>query len=586
MKYNINFLVAQLLVETLVKLGLKHVSLSPGSRNTPLTLAFARNEKIDKKVFVDERSSAFFALGVAKASGLPAAVVCTSGTAAAEMYPAIVEAYTAQVPLIVITADRPEYLKNTGSNQTINQTNIYSANCDHFFDPGLPETTLFYLQGIVEMSKKAYMSAISPIKGPVHINLPFEKPLEPSSFNCEVTESELNSLHSLVNFSLDIKSNTIYNDSEWVNKIVLHPDHKVLMILANKHYDVKFLESITQFSKDQNFPVCLEATLDVDASIKGKFIRNLGSMLQSPKFVDRFDPDRIIIFGRNPVSKNLERYLNKCNVPLFVVNPKGENFGKAAANKTVIKMDENDFIDSLSPQEINSSKIRIDFNQKIYHSDEIYGNELILTFKEESLDSEVEAMALLASIISVKPEIPLFISNSLPIRDLDFLKQFFPNSVYSNRGASGIDGIISTAAGISTTNRSPVVLVIGDLSFHYDSNVLQFIKKSQIPLLIILMNNSGGSIFEYLPIYSKSEEFDTYFKAETDIDFCSLVRAYGVEYCCVDSVLSFRESIKNFLDKPAPTVLELKFDSIYSRKKKDKLKTEILAVFEKNLLIP
>ncbi|MBK7868930.1 MAG: hypothetical protein IPJ75_19100 [Ignavibacteriales bacterium] len=154
MKYNINFLVSQLLVETLIKLGLKHVCISPGSRNTPVTLAFARNEKIDKRVFVDERSSAFFALGMAKASGLPVAVVCTSGTAAAEMYPAIVEAYTAQIPLIVITADRPEYLKNTGSNQTINQTNIYSANCDHFFDPGLPETSLFYLQGIVGTSKK------------------------------------------------------------------------------------------------------------------------------------------------------------------------------------------------------------------------------------------------------------------------------------------------------------------------------------------------------------------------------------------------------------------------------------------------
>lgn len=583
MNYNINFLVSELLVETLVKVGLKHVCMSPGSRNTPVTLAFARNENIDKKVFVDERSSAFFALGMAKVTGLPVAVVCTSGTAAAEMYPAIVEAYTAQIPLIVITADRPEYLKNTGSNQTINQTNIYSANCDHFFDPGLPETSLFYLQGIVEMTKTAFLSTLSPSKGPVHINLPFEKPLEPSSYNCEVTKSELNSLHSLVNFSVNLKSDSIKDEYKTTDQIGLIPDHKVLIILANKHYDVEFLEKIIHFSGDQNIPVCLEATLNVRASLKEKFIQNLGNMLQSQKFVDQFNPDKIIIFGRNPVSKNLERYLNRCKVSLFVVNTKGENFGKASSNKTVLKMDENEFIGTLLTLEKNFSKLRIDFNQMIQKSDEIYSKELIASFKKDSLDSEVETMALLASMVSDNPDIPVFISNSLPIRDYDFLKQFFPNPVYSNRGASGIDGIISTSAGIATAYKTTAVLVIGDLSFHYDSNALQFIKKHQIPLLIILINNSGGSIFEYLPIYSESEEFDTYFKAETEIDFGSLVKAYGLKYYGVDSVLSFKNCINNFFDKPEPTVLKLKFDSTISREKKDGIKDEIRAVFEKNL---
>ncbi|MBK6678867.1 MAG: hypothetical protein IPG53_02055 [Ignavibacteriales bacterium] len=143
--------------------------------------------------------------------------------------------------------------------------------------------------------------------------------------------------------------------------------------------------------------------------------------------------------------------------------------------------------------------------------------------------------------------------------------------------------MISTSAGIATAYKTTAVLVIGDLSFHYDSNALQFIKKHQIPLLIILINNSGGSIFEYLPIYSESEEFDTYFKAETEIDFGSLVKAYGLKYYGVDSVLSFKNCINNFFDKPEPTVLELKFDSTNSRDKKDGIKDEIRAVFEKNL---
>lgn len=577
MKYNINFLVSQLLVETLVKLGLKHVCISPGSRNTPLTLAFARNEKIDKKVFVDERSSAFFALGIAKATGLPVAVVCTSGTAAVELYPAIVEAYTAQVPLIVITADRPDYLKNTGSNQTINQTNIYSANCDHFFDPGLPETSLFYLQSIIGMSKKAFISALSPLSGPVHINLQFEKPLEPSSFNCDVTESELNSLHSLVNNESEYKPVKLGNRLKPVNPINLDPDHKVLIILANKHFNVEFLENLKQLSTYLNIPVCLEATLDVVEPQKLHFIQNFGNMLQSPKFVKLLDPDKIIIFGRNPVSKNLERYLNNFGLSLYVVNAKGENFGRASGNKTVIKMEENEFIESLQLQKQNSSVVRAEFNQKIHKLDEIYRIELAKTFSECSLDSEADALALLSSLISTDCEIPLFISNSLPIRDFDFLKQFFQNPVYSNRGASGIDGIISTAAGISTAKKSPVILVIGDLSFHYDSNALHLLKKYQIPMLIILINNRGGSIFEYLPVYSDSEEFATYFKADTDIDFSSLVMAYGLKYFQVNYISEFKTIITDFLNSKQPTVIELRFDSQKSKKRKDELKLQILS---------
>lgn len=586
MKHNINFLTSQLLVETLVKLGLKHVCLSPGSRNTPVTLAFARNERIEKKVFVDERSSAFFALGIAKATGLPVAVVCTSGTAAAEVYPAIVEAYSAQVPLIVITADRPEYLKNTGSNQTINQINIYSANCDHFFDPGLPESSLSYLRGIVELSNIAFSRTLHPVKGPVHINLPFEKPLEPSSYNCEVSESDLNSLRSLMNLTRQHKSESLQKDFADENSFGMLSNQKTVIILANKQYDFEFLKKIAQFSKDQNIPVCLEATVDVPVPLKNTFVQNLGNMLQSPKFVDQFNPDKIIIFGRNPVSKNLERYLNSCDVPLFVVNTKGENFGKAATNKKIIRMDENDFIESITTHEIYPSKSGEKFYQRIHKSDEIFSKELLDAFKKKSLDSEVEAMALLASIVSIAQDVPVFVSNSLPIRDLDFLKQFFPNPVYSNRGASGIDGIISTAAGIASAKNSPLLLIIGDLSFHYDSNSLHFLKKYNIPLLIILMNNCGGSIFEYLPIYSKSDEFDTYFKADTEIDFTSLVIAYGLKYRNVNSVDLLKTCINAFFDNPSPTVLELKFDSIKSKEKKDKLKIRILEVFEKNLLFP
>ncbi|MBK7868932.1 MAG: hypothetical protein IPJ75_19110 [Ignavibacteriales bacterium] len=146
------------------------------------------------------------------------------------------------------------------------------------------------------------------------------------------------------------------------------------------------MEKLRQFSADHNIPVCLEATLDVNGSKKQSFIQNLGNMLQSPKFVEQFDPDKIIFFGRNPVSKNLERYLNNCNTSLVVVNPKGENFGRTAINKSVIKMDENVFIESLPAQENNSSKIRIEFKQRIKKLDEIFQkSSIILLIKRISI---------------------------------------------------------------------------------------------------------------------------------------------------------------------------------------------------------
>ncbi len=190
-KVNRNILWAEAFVNELSSLGVKYASLSPGSRNTPLTLAFANNKKIKSYLHIDERSSGFFALGMAKSSGTPVAVVCTSGTATAELYPAIVEAYQQRVPLIICTADRPPELRDLGANQTINQTDMYKNHIRWFADPGLPVISDSRILRLKSIARNAVFISTVGSRGPVHINFPFKKPFEPKSYTDQISKELL-----------------------------------------------------------------------------------------------------------------------------------------------------------------------------------------------------------------------------------------------------------------------------------------------------------------------------------------------------------------------------------------------------------
>ncbi|OGV05753.1 MAG: 2-succinyl-5-enolpyruvyl-6-hydroxy-3-cyclohexene-1-carboxylic-acid synthase, partial [Ignavibacteria bacterium RIFOXYB2_FULL_36_7] len=185
-KINRNYFWAETFIKELSSIGVKYACISPGSRNTALTLAVANNKKIKSFVHIDERCSAFFALGIAKASGTPVILLCTSGTATAELYPAIIEAYQQRVPLIICTADRPPELLNTGANQTINQNNLYKNHIRWFFDAGLPEPIQRRIRHIKAIAKRAVYESLVRSKGPVHLNFPFRKPFEPDEFTDEV----------------------------------------------------------------------------------------------------------------------------------------------------------------------------------------------------------------------------------------------------------------------------------------------------------------------------------------------------------------------------------------------------------------
>lgn len=581
MKTNLNFFFSSMIVSTLQQLGLKHVCISPGSRNTPITLAFAANDSIKKHLIIDERASAFFALGIAKITREPVAIVCTSGTAVAELYPAIIEAYNSQIPLIILTADRPSRLLNTGSNQTINQIGIFNSNCEFFYNLKVDNPSESgFLETIFELGT-SWSNSLFPYPGPVHINLPFEKPLEPDTFNVEIddeTESRLRdsvSKQKVLNFYKDLE----YRPG---NEFDISRNSNILILLGNDNYSDDFIQDCLRLSQKYSIPVCVESPLLNPVILEPGMIRNFGNLLQSAEFVKKLDIDKIIIFGRNFTSKNIERFLDRFEKNILKISQKGEGFGEFSEQRETARLSNEEAIKILDSLLKNPLEKRTAFHNLLQSFDSQFSAQLEKQFGEDKISSELEAISSLAHLLNKFSSAPVFFSNSLPVRDYDYLKEFFHNPVLVSRGASGIDGILATAGGISTGLNEPTVLVVGDIAFHYDSNSLQLLKKYSIPLLIILINNGGGSIFEYLPVYRESEEFSTYFKTETGLNFGNLVKAYGINYNLIGSVGEFKESVDNFFESPSPRVIEIQFDSQISKKRKDTIKNDIISSLKVN----
>lgn len=576
MKTNLNFYYSSLIVDTLYELGIRQVCISPGSRSTPITLAFARDQRIKKNVIVDERASAFFALGLSKLMNQPVAIVCTSGTAVAELYPAIIEAFNSQVPLVVITADRPSRLLNTGSNQTIIQKNIFEANCKHFVDLGIPENTESFFVNTIFSVTQAYSEAVLPFQGPVHINIPLEKPLEPNSFDVEIDDEMDDRLREYIT-KQQILDFFVDRDESYLNEIEIEPSKKTIILLGNDDYSWLFLTRCISFGEKYKVPVCVESPLKYSIEEGSRFIKNFGNLLQSAAFSSKLDVDQIIVFGRNFTSKNVERFIDKFDRTIVRISIKGEGFGITSEERSVLQISNDAGLMLLNKSFANVSADENPLYQFLHRSNSQFLSLLNKRFENVEITSELETMGLIGKNLVTDHFVPILLSNSLPVRDYDYLKSLFPDSVLVNRGASGIDGILATACGVSSFMMMQTVVILGDLAFHYDSNSLQIIKKYSIPLLVILFNNGGGSIFEYLPVYEKTEEFSEFFKTATGLNFGKIVEAYGIDYKLVTTSDDLTESVAKFIKTPSPTVLEFQFDSTISKERKDKIKNEIIS---------
>ena len=566
MKINRNTLWAETFVNELVESGIKYACVSPGSRNTSLTLAFAGNKNIKSFVHIDERSSAFFALGLAKVSGSPVAIVTTSGTATAELYPAIIEAYQQRVPLIVCTADRPPEMLNRGANQTINQNNLYKNHICWFFDAGLPEPNGKKIKHIKALANRAVFECCIRSRGPVHLNFPFRKPFEPYDFTDDV------SIDLIEYANLPISKIKIYDRSDepvikkekWFIHLYnyVRKFDKGLIFAGPENYNLPFHQNCLKLSNLLGYPLLADGAsqLRFGQSNDENLITNYDAVLRSKKFSDEHNPEIILQFGRTATSKALEDYFERCNSLRFMINEFGDWFDPSNKANEVYACKPFLFCEKMNEQLEKQNFIRKTSRwlNEFKDADKIANNLRVKIIEHAKFPNEGRVIKEL--IDALPDDLNLMLSNSMPVRDFDY---FAPRtdkkiSVFNNRGASGIDGITSTALGILADSGKPTLLLTGDMAFYYDLNGLLAAKKYSLPLVIVLINNDGGGIFEVLPISAYGKVFKEYFIASHHLDFAPFVKGYGGNYKLIQSWEDFSSSIKKAFKQKKFTVLELK----------------------------
>ncbi len=614
MKINRNILWTEIFINELANLGVRYACISPGSRSTPLTYAIAKNKRLKPYIIIDERSSAFFATGLARGTNSPVILVCTSGTAVAEFYPAIIEAYYQRIPLIICTADRPIEALDNGTNQTINQNNIYKNHIRFFSDVGLPELSEKRINHLKSIANRAFYDSKIKSPGPVHLNFPFRKPLEPSSYTDEIVrdldhirdEKYLEKIYSTQR-SLSTKNDNLklYNESlvdksrcskfspdpkilEYIISLIKVDYAKVsstkneakgLIIVGSGFFDNEFLEATTLLSNQLNFPILAEATsqLRINNQSNDNIISNYDAFLRSNEFSNSHQVEIILYFGKSVISQGLENYLENSKAKKFIINNYGDLYDPSNNAELVIQSEPLSFC-KLLLEEINKKKLISKNN--VWINDFKSADNISEEIKNKIINktNSFYEPTIINQLIELIPENSnIMISNSLPIRDFEYFSSSINKkiNIFHNRGASGIDGITSTALGIATESDNPTILLTGDLAFYYDLNSLLIAKKYLIPLIIIIINNNGGAIFEILPIAKEKNIMKEYFITPHNLNFKTFVKGFSGSYKKIKTREEFINSFKSALRKKTFSVLDIETNSQQSIKIREKYCNEV-----------
>lgn len=553
------FLYVGALVDELVASGVHHLIFCPGSRSTPVALMAFRDSRMRLWQHVDERSAAFFAGGMAKSLGEPVALLSTSGTAACNFLPAIVEARYSRVPLVVLTADRPHELRNFGALQTIDQIHLYGKHVKWFADLALPEGTTPMLRYMQTMAAKAIAKAKAAPKGPVHLNLPFREPLvpKPPKFTVE-KESGLQGDNKEV-----LEGRQVLEPSkiEGLAEALLRAERG--LIVAGPVEDAELAERLVGLAKLLGYPILADplSQLRAGSHDRSYIITTYDSFLRSEDIVRKLRPGLVLRFGMLPLSKPLSLYFKQYpQASHWVVDEGSEWRDPMHLVSHMLYVDPASFVEEL----LRLAKRK---DLKRYREEEWLKSWMELERKSvEVITKELKGMErifegkVFQELTSLLPDgAVLYVGSSMPIRDLEsfFLGSESRIRILANRGTNGIDGIVSSALGVATA-KVPVVLVLGDLSFYHDLNGLLAAKLHSLQATIILVNNDGGGIFSFLPQAELSEAFEPLFGTPTGLDFRPAVEMYGGHFIRVEGWEEFRSAVAQGISGNKLTVIEIR----------------------------
>ena len=524
---------AQSVIEICKAKGVEHIIISPGSRNAPLTIGFANQSCFKCYSIVDERCAAFFALGIAQQINKPVAVVCTSGSALLNYYPAVAEAFYSQIPLVVISADRPHDKIDIGDGQTIRQENVFSNHI--LYNANLHE--IVSVENDLKINEALNISMIN--KGPVHINVPFEEPLY-------ATVNALNIVPKIIPIVEEIKTFEIQEDfiSKWNSST-----KKLILIGELKPNSIESFV-LEQLTKDESVVVMAETTSNLN---NDSFISNIDAII-TPFTTDDFEhfkPEILVTFGGMVVSKRIKAFLRKYQPSQHWHIDELRAYNTYYCLTSHIKTNANSFFNQLySKNIVVSSSYTREFADIVSLRKQRHNEYL-----KKAPFSDFSVFALIAN--QLQDNINLQISNSSAIRYLQLFDIKENIEVFCNRGTSGIDGSTSTAIGAAITSKKPTVLITGDISFFYDSNALwnKYVPKN---FKIILINNSGGGIFRILPGHKENQVFNEFFETSHNFNANLLAEMYGFNYRCTDENIDLEKLLDEFMNtNEKPSILEI-----------------------------
>lgn len=548
-------------VSELVQTGVTDAVISPGSRSTPIAMVLAEHPDICVHIQVDERSAAFFALGIAKASKKPVVLLCTSGTAAANYFPAITEAKISRIPLIVLTADRPHELRDVGAPQTIDQVHLYGTHVKWFVEMALPEETNEMIRYVRTVSARAFSTAIQAPAGPVHLNFPLREPLIPMLDTPDLfQQKERNSQY------VSIQQATMsLSESEFDYYAGILNSAQNGIIVCGQMDDNEFAESVVAFAEKLNFPIITDPLSQLRSGIHQQdlIIDTYDAFLRNENTRQLLKSDLIIRFGSMPVSKMLTFYLKENHqARQLVIDGAGGWRDPAMLSTDMIYCQESVFCRELVKKiDVHKNNRFTDKWKRINEQTK----KLLSRINKTEFLSEGKLFYQLSELLP--EDSTVFVGNSMPIRDLDSFFHTNPKRIriMANRGANGIDGTISTALGASTVYE-PLYLILGDLTFFHDINGLLAAKLSKLNVTILLINNNGGGIFSFLPQSSHPKHFEKLFGTPLDLDFSKVVEMYGGQHTSISDWNHFSASIIKDREKSGLRVIELMTNRDYNVK--------------------
>ena len=551
------------IAKLLYKRGIRNICISPGLRNSAISLAFINHGKFNCHSIIDERSAAYFGVGLALKTHHPTVLICTSGTAVANYFPAIIEASQSRIPLIVITADRPVELLNSGENQTIHQKNIYGDFVRMAIDINMNDESNKMLSDINNSLQFIDCRNKGIVIGPIHINIHL------NDFTAISTTKKFNVFNKSIN-------RMTVNEFNWMmipyeDVFSLYTRKRPLIIIGRLSQKLN-KKLINQLSNHLNAPILAD-------SLSQMRFDNKKSLSFYDHYIDNINmqPDLIIRIGQKPVSKKLCRQIelwegnnNKMDFSSLLIDD-ANRFNDDCT--TVIPCKYEDFINVM----VNSTPKNI--------SNDFYNYMINLDSKVHSIlnDGNNDWSELNISklcLASMSNNENLFIGNSMPIRYIDMIGKLNHNisiNTYSNRGASGIDGVVASALGISKSSNKRSLLLIGDLSFIYDQSSLLIAKQYNIDLTIVIINNNGGGIFSQLPASNliNKKMLNTYWTTPHNIDLKKIAQLYDFQYTKVNNTQKLNTTLKKYKKQLGIQIIDAVIDINSNKKILKKFKNRI-----------